>query len=542
MRRFTRLILDLDSTTSTDDKVRLLAAYFREAPPDDAAWALALLTGNRPRGATSTRTLRTLAQEQTGYPAWLIDECHAAAGDLSETVALLLPRIARASDETLRETMENRVLPLVGAGDDARRRIILDAWHALDADQRYVFHKLIRGGFRIGVQKRLVARALSEVAGVEQAIMLHRLSGAFQPTATAFQRIISPEGEGDESARPYPFFLAHQLAGPPHALGAREDWIAEWKHDGIRAQLIRRAEPALWSRGEELITPQFPEIAAAAASLPEGCVLDGEIVIVRRQRVLPFAALQRRLNRREAPTAQRSLFDEDHAAFIAFDLLELDGADQRQRNLAERRAALERLIAPAPDGVIRLSPTLDEPSWEALAAAREQSRDRAMEGLMLKRRNSIYGVGRAKADGDAGWWKWKIDPYSIDAVLIYAQAGSGRRASLFTDYTFAVWEERNGARALTPFAKAYSGLTNEEIERIDAWIRAHTVSRSGAFREVEPALVFEIAFEGIAHSDRHRSGVAVRFPRILRWRIDKKPDDADSLDTLRALIPQDAHP
>jgi DNA ligase-1 len=295
---------------------------------------------------------------------------------------------------------------------------------------------------------------------------------------------------------------------------------------------VKRASNVhLWSRGEELITHRFPEIAAAATRLPDGTVLDGEVLAFRDERPMPFAALQQRIGRQKQ-VAQ--LVRAVPVVFMTYDLLEQNGADVRTVPQGERRARLQALlVGDAPDarqpaGVLRISPTVCAQTWEELAIQRSDARARGVEGLMLKRLTSAYGVGRRRGD----WWKWKIDPFTIDAVLIYAQPGSGKRASLLTDYTFGVWD---GGR-LVPIAKAYSGLSNDEIAEMDRWIRRHTLERFGPVRHVEPVHVFELGFEAIARSSRHQSGIAVRFPRMLRWRKDKKAADADTLDSVRDLL------
>ncbi|HZW11171.1 MAG TPA: ATP-dependent DNA ligase [Phycisphaerales bacterium] len=537
MRRFTRLYLDLDATNSTNEKVALLEEYLRGTPDDDAAWAVALLLGERPKGGASTRALRRLALGVTGLPEWLLGESYAAVGDLSETVALLVPGAGRSLSEPLHVTMRERVLPLAGADERERERLIREAWEAFGPRERLVYHKLARGSFRVGVQKKLVARALAGVAGVDPGEMTLRLSGPIRPEGAWYRALL--EGSGERGMAAYPFYLAHQLDAGPHSLGDRADWQVEWKWDGVRAQVVRREGVLLWSRGEEPLTEQFPEIVGAALRLPKGTVLDGEILMWRGAAPLPFAELQRRLGRRVAPTHQGSLFARDEAAYLAFDLLEWNGQDMRAQPLSLRRGALEELIAGLPASArdtLRLSPVVEGGSWDSLAALRAGSRERGVEGFVLKRRDSAYGAGRTKGGAEAGWWKWKVDPYSADAVLLYAQPGTGRRASLLTDYTFAVWEGEGAERRLTPFAKAYSGLSNEEIEALDAWIRRHTVQKTGPVRQVEPTRVFEIHFEAIAPSERHRSGVAVRFPRIARERPDKRPEDADTLETLRGLL------
>jgi DNA ligase 1 len=401
-----------------------------------------------------------------------------------------------------------------------------EAWAEMDTTQRLVWNKLITGEFRIGVSQRLMTRALATVSGAEPALIAHRLMGDWSPSPEFFQSLIAPEGGASVHSRPYPFFLAHPLDRPAESLGDRRQWLAEWKWDGIRAQVIkRRGEVFIWSRGEELVSASFPELAAAAGDLPDGCALDGEILAWRNGAPLGFGVLQRRLGRKKAGPR---ILEEAPVALIVYDLLEYDGQDLRERPLAERRELLAALAGDLPDTYIRLSPEVTAEGWTGLAEAMREARTRNVEGLMLKRRSSPYQVGRKRGD----WWKWKIDPYRIDAVLIYAQPGHGRRSGLYTDYTFAVWQ----GDELVPVAKAYSGLTDEEIREVDRFIRTHTVERFGPVRAVKPELVFELAFEGIQPSARHKSGLAVRFPRIARRRTDKLPREADTLSTLQALL------
>ncbi|MDX2114541.1 MAG: ATP-dependent DNA ligase [Planctomycetota bacterium] len=536
MKRFTRLYDELDATTRTSEKEAALEAYFREAPPADAAWALALLTGRRPRRGVSPRQLRDWAAEHTGLPAWLIDECYDAVGDLSETIALLLPRCdeagtGRAVEYPLHRVINEFVAPLASMAEPQKRGLIVRLWQELEPRQRYILHKLISGSFRVGAARRLVVRALARVAEIEPALMEHRLLGSWLPTAQDLAALMSPAGAADDPARPYPFFLASQLDDPPETLGERAEWLAEWKWDGIRAQLIHRgAAPGpstavLWTRGEEIASGAFPELVAAAREFPVGTVLDGEVLAWERGAPLGFAALQRRLNR---VGVIPSLFPDVPVIFMAYDLLELEGTDQRAVPFEERRARLEALVERVPEPHVLVSPLVEGATWDELGKHRAGSRDKMVEGLMLKRIGSRYGVGRTRGD----WWKWKIEPLTIDAVLTGAQRGTGKRASLLTDYTFSVWR----AGELVPIAKAYSGLTDEEILAVDALLRGATIERRGPVRIVRPELVFELAFEGVQESGRHRSGVALRFPRISRWRRDKRAADADSLDVLLAML------
>jgi ATP-dependent DNA ligase len=537
MRRLTELYDRLDATTSTNAKVRAIADYLRAGDAADVAWGLFVLTGRRLKRFVSPASLRAWAAEAAGVPAWLADESHTAVGDSAEAAALLFdlapaaPAAAPPADDLpLHRWMTERLLPLYQDDDEARRAKVLGFWRELDGRQRYVLNKLMTGSLRVGVSRTLVARAAAEVAGAPQAVIEHRLTGPWEPTAAFVASLLAAAGVDADPAKAYPFFLASPLEGPPAALGDRREWQAEWKWDGIRAQLLRRGGQAnLWSRGEELITERFPEVVRAAGAIAEGSVLDGELLAYRDGAPLPFALLQRRIGRLKLGPA---VLREAPVIFLAYDLLEAGGVDLRAAPLSERRARLERIIAaaapPGGGGPLLVSPTLAEGDWEGLERAREGSRERGVEGLMLKRLASPYGVGRRRGD----WWKWKIDPLHVDAVLVYAQAGTGRRANLFTDYTFAVWK---GAE-LVPVAKAYSGLDDAEIAKLDRWIRAHTKERHGPVRAVEPEHVFELAFEGVQASPRHKSGVAFRFPRIARWRTDKRPADADTLETVHALL------
>ncbi|MCC5785564.1 MAG: ATP-dependent DNA ligase [Phycisphaerales bacterium] len=546
MKRFTDLYTALDATTRTGEKERLLVEYFSSTPPEDASIVLAILTGNRPKRAVKTPVLRRAVSEMSGVPPWLVAECYEQVGDFSETIALLLPDDCPAgTDEPLHRFVRERIGAMAGLSEETQVMALRETWSGLSREQKLVFHKLIGGSFRVGVQKKLVVRALATVAGVELAVMDHRLAGGFAPDAEAYETLLRTEDETDNAARPYPFFLAHQLDAPEEgldaALGDPRVWIAEYKWDGVRAQLIRRAgQTLLWSRGEAIISGQFPELVSIGRSLDDGTVLDGEVLIWRDDSPRPFAELQQRLNRKVAPVVQPGLFDRDEAVLVAFDIIEAGGEDLRSLPLQARREKLIETVERSGDPALRLSEPVRGETWEALAKIRAGARSRGAEGLMLKHRLSLYGVGRRKNPdpADPGWWKWKLDPYSVECVLIYAQAGSGRRSGLYTDYTFGVWSDgpEKPERELVPFAKAYSGLTQEEIEKVDRFVRANTTGRMGPVRQVKPELVFELGFEGIGRSDRHRSGIAVRFPRMLRWRTDKKPEDADTMAALEALL------
>jgi DNA ligase-1 len=528
VREFTDLLEELDRTTSVNARIDALARHFAKVPPEDAAFAVWFLAGGRPKRPVSSTRLRAWVGELTGLPDWLVAECRAQVGDSAETVALLLDALPPAGDPERRGLaafVEEEILPLASLPADQRRARVLAALRRLPPAGRFVYVKLLTGAFRSGVAKTLVVKALARLAGLDPATVAHRLAGEFRPSAAAFRALLAADGGASDPSRPYPFHLASPLDVDPSTLGPAEDWVCEWKWDGIRAQLLRRAGGVfLWSRGEEAIGGSFPELVEAAARLPPGTVLDGEILAWGEAGVRPFADLQRRLGRRQPPA---KLLREVPVAFLAYDLLEESGADIRSLPFVDRRARLERLAAGfAPP--LRLSPLLAAATWPQRAALRERARAVGVEGLMLKRLGGTYGVGRVRGDV----FKWKVDPFTVDAVLVYARPGSGRRASLHTDLGFAVW--RDGV--LVPVANAYSGLTDREFGELDRWIRRHTVERFGPVRRVEPVLVFELAFEGIARSKRHRAGLALRFPRILRWRREKKPDEADRIDTLLALL------
>ena len=525
MHRFATLFDAIDRTTSTNAKVAAMADYFADAPREDAAWAVFFLTGRRLKRLVPSAAIQEWTLAATGLPSWLLSECWSVVGDGAEIAALVLDQLPAAPSEDLplSKWVEERIIPLKALSPEVQQTRVTEWWRRLDRLQRFMLLKLLTGEFRVGVSQTLVVRAIARAAALPATTIAARLMGEWAPSADWFSSVLSHERTEDDRSRPYPFCLASPLDEAPDTLGSPDGWLIEWKWDGIRAQLVKRdARVHLWSRGEELITHRFPEIAAAATNLPDGTVLDGEVLAFRDDRPMPFSALQQRIGRQKQ-VAQ--LVRAVPVVFMTYDVLEDLNEDIRSLPLSERRRRLEGLLK---GSMLRPSPVVTGATWEELAALRADSRARGVEGLMLKRLTSAYGVGRKRGD----WWKWKVEPFSIDAVLIYAQPGSGKRASLLTDYTFGVWD--NGE--LVPIAKAYSGLSNEEIDEMDRWIRRHTRERFGPVRHVEPAHVFELGFEGIAKSTRHRSGIAVRFPRMLRWRRDKKPEDADTIESVRALL------
>ena len=564
MKAFTALFVQLDSSTSTAAKVDALKRYFAAAATPDAAWAAYFLSGGKPRQVVPTGSLRLLACQRADLPEWLFEESYQAVGDLAETIAHVLPAPTTRSDLSLSTWIEQRLLPLRGAEPDEQARRVLAYWDELDAPERFILTKLIGGGFRVGVSKLLVQRALAEMSGVDAKVVAQRMMGytdkATAPSPENYLRLISTGAiTAADSGQPYPFFLAHPVEGSAadfqSTLGPVGNWLVEWKYDGIRAQVVRRHGGVwIWSRGEELVTDRFPEVASAMQALPDGVVLDGEILVWKDDAPAPFALLQQRIGRK---TLTKKILLEVPVVFIAYDLLEQHGVDVREQPQAQRRSALEGLAAAALGAAygLRLSPLQLRASWAELATLREEARARGVEGFMLKHADARYGQGRTKRDGT--WWKWKTDPLTVDAVLIYAQAGHGRRASVYTDYTFAVWSRAPvdaaeaqavidaiaarrpavpGALQLVAFAKAYSGLTDEEFKGVDRVIRATTLEKFGPVRSVKPSMVFELGFEGINRSPRHKSGIAVRFPRMLRIRSDKPIHEADTLASLEAFF------
>lgn len=528
MKAFADLYVALDSTTKTSVKVDALAQYFGSASPADAAWAVYFLTGRKPRQAVPTRKLQEWAAELARIPDWLFEESLSVVGDLAETIALVLPTPEHSVARSLAAWVGEVLLTLREKDEERQKADVFAAWQSMDYQQAFVWNKLITGAFRVGVSQLLVMRALSRVSGVPVEVIAHRLMGDWQPTPDFFQSLVARDAADADISRPYPFCLAHALDGPPVALGDIAEWQAEWKWDGIRSQLIRRAgQTFVWSRGEELVTDRYPELKQLGGQFPDGTVVDGEILSWKENRVLPFGELQRRIGRK---SIGKKLLEEVPVVLMAYDLIEWEGRDVRQEPLTWRRDRLEKLSAAVASPTLILSTVVSAPSWDELAKLREGSRDRNVEGLMLKRKASQYRVGRVTGD----WWKWKIGPLTIDAVLIYAQGGSGKRAGLFTDYTFGVWDEGK----LVPVAKAYSGLNDAEIKEVDAFVRRNTLERFGPVRVVKPELVFELGFEGIQASTRHKSGIAVRFPRMLRWRTDKSAEEADTLTTIKELLPK----
>jgi len=537
MKAFAQLFLSLDETNKTNEKVKVLKDYFNSVPDTDKMHMLGLFTGRKPQRQFNTTQFRLWALEALKIPAWLFEESYHVVGDLAETIALLFPQNnTGGSSKTLTDWIAE-INGLTNCTEDEKRSWLQHAWEILDTQERFVFNKILTGAFRVGVSQNLVIKALADIAGLDATVLTHRIMGNWTPETYTFKKLTEARQETEDISRPYPFFLAYAIQETSEkqkssqdlqeALGEAAGWQAEWKWDGIRAQLIKRGgQLFIWTRGEDLSTDKFPELHSFTKELPDGTVLDGEILSFRNGQPLPFNVLQTRIGRKNLT---KKIMEESPVALIAYDCLEYRGEDIRPKSQSERRQVLEELQRQSsyPD-VFNISPLITFNSWEELSEIRSRSREMIAEGIMLKRKSATYQTGRKRGD----WWKWKIDPLSVDAVMVYAQKGHGRRADLYTDYTFAVWD----GDKLVPFAKAYSGLTDAEIRQVDYFVKRNTLEKFGPVRTVKPELVFEIGFEGINKSNRHKSGVALRFPRILRWRHDKPKEEADNIETLRDLL------
>jgi DNA ligase-1 len=524
---FAQLVTELSSSTKTNDKLQSLVDYFATAPDSDKVWVIAIFSGRRPRRAVNSRLMREWCAEITGYPSWLFDECYHTVGDLAETLALLLPDTKDKDkvNESLSYYLE-KFISIEKQDESIRKKFIIDSWRQMNQDERFVFNKLITGSFRIGVSQKTIVNALAKTIDLSSSVIAHRISGNWDPVTTSFNDLLSESASITDFSKPYPFYLTYALEEEPENLGAPAEWQAEWKWDGIRGQIIKRNnELFVWSRGEELMTDKFPEYFILKDLLPDGTVIDGEIIPAVDGKPLPFSVLQTRIGRKNIGKKQ---LQEAPICFFAYDILEYNYEDWREKSLTERRGKLEEIIIPIKNNAIQISEIINFTSWTELSELRKNSREMNSEGIMLKRKNSDYKVGRKRGD----WWKWKIDPLTIDCVMVYAQKGSGRRSNLYTDYTFAV---KDGDK-LTVFTKAYSGLTDKEFAQIDNFVKRNSIEKFGPVRTVKPELVFEIAFEGIAASNRHKSGVALRFPRMSRWRKDKTVDEINTIEDLKAML------
>jgi DNA ligase-1 len=526
MKDFANLIIKLGTSTKTNEKLEALSNYFATADDADKVWVIALFSGRRPKRIINSGFLSLWCMETANLPAWLFEECYHTVGDLGETIALLLPPPAQQLADTGLSFIIQKFAEIEKQEEEVKKQFVISTWMQMDKDERFVFNKLLTGNFRIGVSQKMIVNALAKTVNLESSVIAHRISGNWDPFTTSFKDLLSEQATTSDFSKPYPFYLAYALDDEVSSLGNENEWQAEWKWDGIRGQMIKRNnEIFVWSRGEELMTEKFPEYHVLRNLLPNGLVLDGEIIPSIDKKPLPFALLQTRIGRKNIT---KKNLQEAPIAFFAYDLLEYQGKDFREQPLEKRRSLLEEIVAGINHPVLLISPVINFSSWEQLAHIRNSSRDMGAEGIMLKRRSSAYQVGRKVGD----WWKWKIDPLVIDAVMVYAQKGHGRRSNLYTDYTFAV---KDGDKLVT-FTKAYSGLSDKEFAQVDSFVKRNSLEKFGPVRTVKPELVFEIAFEGIAASNRHKSGVALRFPRINRWRQDKKPNEINTLEDLKKML------
>lgn len=526
MKRFSQLIQELELSNKTNDKIAALVSYFSEANDLDKPFVIAMFTGKKPKRPVNTSLIKQWAIEISQIPEWLFAESYHSVGDLSETIALVLPPANNTIDKPLHQWI-NELAQLEKKTDEEKKDYILNTWNGLGTQERFIFNKLISGNFRIGVSNKMLVNAIAKQSGQDSSKIMHSIMGKWHPTAISYEQLTAGEHVNTDNSWPYPFCLAYALDAEPETLGDTTAWQAEWKWDGIRGQIVKRnGELFIWSRGEELVTDQFPELHFLKNELEDGTVLDGEILSVKNGNVQSFSTLQQRLNRK---TINKSQLNNAPIGFYSYDLLEYKGNDQRQEPLQNRRKNLEEIIGKlTTKNIVSLSPTITFESWNELAELRSTARDINSEGIMLKKLDSVFHTGRKRGD----WWKWKINPYTVDTVMIYAQKGSGRRANFYTDYTFAV---RDGENLIT-IAKAYSGLTDKEIKEVNSFVNKNAIEKFGPVRTVKPELVFEIAFEGIAESKRHKAGLALRFPRIARWRKDKKAHEINTLEDLRQLL------
>jgi len=525
MRNFVHLFEQLDTTTKTNDKIEAIHQYLSTADEADQLFAIAFLTGNKPKRPIKTTLLKKWAAEISTIPEWLFDESYYIVGDLAESLTLILPKVDNQNPFSLRDIYQ-KLLDWYGQEESLQKRAITAYWRELSGTDLFVFNKFLTGNFRVGVSKKLVIKAISRYLQLDEAFIEHRLVGKWDPLKEKMSTIFLSDLQEERHFLPYPFYLAYPLDGAVDILGDLSDWLLEAKLDGIRGQLIfRKQELFVWSRGEDLMTDKFPEFTSLKDLLPNGTVIDGEIIPWKNGKPLDFNVMQTRIGRKNLSAKTLA---EAPLVMVCYDLLEWAGRDIRDLPLVDRRALLQQLLEDIQSPVLLLSPLLHFDSWEGAMDYRTHARDYYAEGLMLKHKQSPYESGRKRGN----WWKWKTDPMTIDGVLIYAQSGHGRRANLFTDYTFAVWD----GDQLVPFAKAYSGLTDKELISMDNWIKRNTIEKFGPVRSVKAEMVFELAFEGINLSPRHKSGVALRFPRILRWRKDKSIQDANTKQDLLDLI------
>lgn len=531
MQLFAKMFERIDQTTGTNEKVAAMAEYFSTAELEDKIWASLLLRGRVHRTPLTSHRMRAAFARLSQAPKWLLEECFSHVGDTAETLALLMNSGVLKVDTTPQERslhvwMTEELVGLRTLDDAELDQRLLALWRSTKPEEWFLMNKLLTGAFRIGVSERLVLKALAQATGESESVWHQWLLGKSERDFEELKRVFRGEAPKRETLQAVPFCLAAPLEVSFFETEQPQNYLAEWKWDGIRAQIIKKEDKVwIWSRGEDMITESFPEIKQMAASWPEDAILDGELLVWDKDKPADFHVLQQRLGRKRLTL---DILQSAPVTFMAYDFLHLNGEDLTQLPLSARRTHLERFVTEHPRERLILSPPVRFETWDELRRIQQSAREQAAEGLMLKNLNSPYISGRKRGV----WWKFKVEPYTLDAVLLYAQAGTGKRSNLFTDYTFALWREDQ----LVPFAKAYSGLDNKEIEELDRWIRRNTKEKFGPVRSLKIEHVFEIAFEGIAPSTRHKSGIAVRFPRILRWRKDKLPKDADRLDDAWKLI------
>ena len=537
MRNFATLFKELDETAQADLKIEALINYFKKVPPEDLAWTVSLLLGRKIKQVISVKRLRKWSVELTQIPDWLLAECLNNVGDLAETISLILPFEGNSENIPLHVWIEQCIFPLKDQQEEIQKEKIVSFWHQLNSVERFLFNKLVTGSFHVDIPPKLIIKALSSFCSLNEKYISQRLIGNWVPTAGFFNFLCTSNVSDTMANIPYPFNPVVQLDLKVEDLGNINQWLFEWKWNGIRSQIIKRENKVfIWSHDEDLLNDSFPELYELGSILPDGTVIEGIIIPIRDNILLPSAELKKRIAKRYPV---KKILSDIPVSFVAFDLLEFDKEDIRNKSLNQRRNLLKEILNDITDKRIILSGVVECNSWKDLKIARSEAGKKSVDGLMLKRLYSPYSIGSetivsAMQSGilTTNWYKWKNDPLTINAILLYARLEQGSTSPLFKEYTFALWHDGK----LIPFAKTSSGLTDEEIIQVDSFIRKNTLGKFGPVRTVKPELVFKLEFDGIQKSSRNKSGIVVLSPHITRWHHYKKIEEAGSLNSLTILL------